>query len=38
MKIEWVVRGAAGLHVDVAARHERAGTVRASVLLAEAGV
>jgi murein tripeptide amidase MpaA len=38
MKVEWVVRGAAGLQVDVTARHERAGTVRASVLLAEAGV
>ena len=38
MKIEWVVRGGAGTQVDVTARHERAGTVRASVLLAEAGV
>ncbi|HKU85293.1 MAG TPA: M14 family metallopeptidase [Casimicrobiaceae bacterium] len=38
MKIEWVVRGGAGTQVDITARHERAGTVRASVLLAEAGV
>jgi hypothetical protein len=38
MKIEWIVRGDAGLQVDVTARHERAGIVRASVLLAEAGV
>jgi len=38
MKIEWIVRGDAGLQIDVTARHERAGTVRASMLLAEAGV
>jgi hypothetical protein len=32
-KIEWVVRGKKGDQVDVVARHERAGTVRASVTL-----
>ena len=33
MKVEWVVRGKAGERVDLVARHERAGTVRASVTL-----
>jgi len=32
-KIEWVVRGRPGDRVDLVARHERAGTVRAAVLL-----
>jgi hypothetical protein len=32
-KIEWVVRGKKGDQVDVVARHERAGTVRAAVTL-----
>ena len=32
-KIEWIVRGKAGDTVELVARHERAGTVRASVLL-----
>ena len=34
-KIEWVVRARKGDRVDLVARHERAGTVRASVVLAE---
>ena len=33
MKLEWVVRGAAGTSVGLVARHERAGTVRANVFL-----
>ena len=32
-KIEWVVRGKPGDRVDLVARHERAGTVRAAVTL-----
>jgi len=32
-KIEWIVRGKAGDTVELVARHERAGTVRASVKL-----
>ncbi len=32
-KIDWIVRGKRGDRVDVLARHERAGTVRASVVL-----
>jgi hypothetical protein len=32
-KIEWIVRGKPGDRIDVLARHERAGTVRASVVL-----
>jgi hypothetical protein len=32
-KIEWVVRGKPGDRVDLTARHERAGTVRANVVL-----
>jgi murein tripeptide amidase MpaA len=32
-KVEWVVRGKAGDSVDLIARHERAGTVRAAVVL-----
>jgi hypothetical protein len=32
-KIEWVVRGKPGDAVDLVARHERAGTVRAAVVL-----
>ena len=32
-KIEWIVRGKAGDTVELVARHARAGTVRASVLL-----
>lgn len=32
-KVEWVVRGKPGDAVDVLARHERAGTVRVSMLL-----
>jgi hypothetical protein len=34
VKVEWIVRGSRGDRVDVVARHERAGTVRASVTLA----
>ena len=34
LKVEWVVRAKAGERVDLVARHERAGTVRASVTLA----
>jgi hypothetical protein len=33
LKVEWVVRAPAGARIDVVARHERAGTVRASVVL-----
>jgi hypothetical protein len=32
-KFEWVVRGKAGSKVELCARHERAGTIRTSVLL-----
>jgi murein tripeptide amidase MpaA len=32
-KVEWVVRGASGSAVELTARHERAGTIRASVVL-----
>ncbi len=32
-KIEWVVRGKPGDRIDLVARHERAGTVRAAVVL-----
>ena len=32
-KVEWVVRGASGQKVDLSARHERAGCVRAVVTL-----
>ena len=34
MKLEWVVHAQAGAAVEVIARHERAGTVRAKVKLA----
>ena len=34
MKLEWVVKAAAGTTVQVVARHARAGTVRAAVTLA----
>ncbi len=34
MKLEWVVRAKPGAKVDLVARHERAGTVRAGVVLA----
>jgi hypothetical protein len=37
MKIEWVVRAPAGATIELSARHERAGTIRANVVLAEAG-
>ena len=33
VKIEWVVRAAAGARIDLVASHERAGTVRTSVTL-----
>jgi hypothetical protein len=33
VKVEWVVRGAAGARVKLSARHERAGVVRAEVVL-----
>jgi len=33
MKLEWVVRAKPGAKVDLTARHERAGTVRASLVL-----
>ena len=33
LKVEWVVRGKTGQSVKLAARHERAGTVRAQVVL-----
>ncbi|HEX6136700.1 MAG TPA: M14 family metallopeptidase [Casimicrobiaceae bacterium] len=36
MRLEWVVRGDAGATIGVTLRHERAGTVRASVPLVEA--
>src|SRR5207249_859191 len=38
MKLEWVVHGEAGATIGVTARHERAGTVRASVVFAEANI
>jgi hypothetical protein len=34
MKLEWVVKGQRGTVVDLVARHERAGVVRARVTLA----
>jgi len=34
LKVEWVVRGRVGDRIDLVARHERAGTVRARVTLA----
>ena len=33
LKVEWVVRGPAGATVKLTARHERAGVVRAEVVL-----
>jgi len=33
MKLEWVVRAKPGAKVDLVARHERAGTVRAGFVL-----
>ncbi|HEY6825474.1 MAG TPA: hypothetical protein VI259_01380, partial [Gemmatimonadaceae bacterium] len=36
MKLDWIVRAEAGATVQLTARHERAGTVRAEVVLAEA--
>jgi hypothetical protein len=33
MKLEWVVRAEAGTTIEVVARHERAGTMRANVVL-----
>ena len=33
LKVEWVVRAQAGTRIDLVARHERAGTVRAGVTL-----
>jgi hypothetical protein len=38
MKIEWVVTASAGATIGITARHERAGTVRASVVLAAAAI
>ncbi len=35
IKLEWIVRGDAGATVGLCARHERAGTVRANVVLVE---
>jgi murein tripeptide amidase MpaA len=35
MKLEWIVRGKAGASVAITLRHERAGTVRASLALSE---
>ena len=32
-KVEWVVEAAAGERIGVVARHERAGTVRAELVL-----
>jgi murein tripeptide amidase MpaA len=37
LKIEWVVRAAAGARVDLVASHERAGTIRTSVTLGSLG-
>jgi len=34
MLLEWIVQGEVGMKVDVEARHERAGTVRAEIALA----
>jgi murein tripeptide amidase MpaA len=34
LKVEWIVRAREGARVDVVARHERAGAVRAEVMLA----
>jgi len=36
IKLEWIVRAEAGATVQLTARHERAGTVRAEIVLAEA--
>jgi hypothetical protein len=36
VKVEWIVHGADGAAVDVVARHERAGTVRATIALTDA--
>jgi hypothetical protein len=33
LKVEWVVRGKAGDRIDLLARHDKAGTIRASVVL-----
>jgi hypothetical protein len=33
MKLEWVVRGTQGQAIELTARHDRAGTVRATVML-----
>ena len=33
VNVEWIVRAQAGATIGITARHERAGTVRASVLL-----
>ena len=38
LKREWIVHAAAGATIGIVARHERAGTLRASVLLAEPNV
>ena len=38
VKVEWVVQGADGAVIDVVARHERAGTVRATIALTDASV
>jgi murein tripeptide amidase MpaA len=38
MKIEWIVTASAGATIGITARHERAGTVRASVVLAAAAI
>ncbi|MGA8030775.1 MAG: M14 family metallopeptidase [Casimicrobiaceae bacterium] len=37
LKLEWILRAKAGDTVEIVARHERAGTVRASVTLASDG-
>ncbi|MDE2358309.1 MAG: carboxypeptidase, partial [Betaproteobacteria bacterium] len=37
MKLEWIVHASAGQAIALCARHERAGTVRASVTLGDAG-
>jgi len=35
MKVEWIVRAKAGVTINITARHERAGTIRAQVTLRE---
>jgi hypothetical protein len=35
MKVEWIVRADAGTSVAVTVRHERAGTLRTTVVLVE---